>query len=188
MKNGNWNGNQIVLEYWVKATAKRDTIQGKSTSYTNCFWLDTYPIENKFNKSDLFAGGYGGQIVYINPENSIVIIRTGTTEVDVHWGRSFSKLSYFPINHSPIIQLSKKYNFTGAYKSKSGKEIFIHEEAGNLVMKYKGENFEYHLAPTSDVTFEDKKYDRKVLLEFRNDFINGLIVEDGANSNYFSKQ
>ena len=188
LKNGNWNGNQIVPEYWVKATAKRDTIQGKSTSYTNCFWLDTYPIENKFNKSDLFAGGYGGQIVYINPENSTVIIRTGTTEVDVHWGRSFSKLSYFPINHSPIIQESKKYNFTGAYKSKSGKEIFIHEEAGNLVMKYKGENFEYHLAPTSDVTFEDKKYDRKVLLEFRNDFINGLIVEDGANSNYFSKQ
>ena len=188
LKNGNWNGNQIVPEYWVKATAKRDTIQGKSTSYTNCFWLDTYPIENKFNKSDLFAGGYGGQIVYINPENSTVIIRTGTTEVDVHWGRSFSKLSYFPINHSPIIQESKKYNFTGAYKSKSGKEIFIHEEAGNLVMKYKGENFEYHLAPTSDVTFEDKKYGRKVLLEFRNDFINGLIVEDGTNSNYFSKQ
>jgi hypothetical protein len=58
LNNGCWNGKQIVPQEWVKSTTKRDTINGKSTSYTNCFWLDTYPLENVFNKSDYFAGGY----------------------------------------------------------------------------------------------------------------------------------
>jgi len=188
LKKGNWNGQQIVPEEWVKATAKRDTIQGKSTSYTNCFWLDTYPIENKFNKSDLFAGGYGGQIVYVNPENNTVIIRTGTTEVDVHWGRSFSKLSHFPLNK--VVDNQELYNskLIGTYKNKFGKEIYIYDEAGRVIMKCNGENFECHLVPSSDVTFEDKKHGRKVLVEFDKDKIKGVILEEGKNSFYFSKR
>jgi CubicO group peptidase (beta-lactamase class C family) len=188
LKKGNWNGQQIVPEDWVKATAKRDTIQGKSTSYTNCFWLDTYPLENEFNKSDLFAGGYGGQIVYVNPENNTVIIRTGTTEVDVHWGRSFSKLSHFPLNK--LIDSQELYNskLIGTYKNKFGKEIYIYDEAGKVIMKCNGENFECHLIPSSDVTFEDKKHGRKVLVEFDKDKIKGVILEEGKNSFYFSKR
>jgi len=188
LKKGNWNGQQIVPEEWVKATAKRDTIQGKSTSYTNCFWLDTYPLENEFNKSDLFAGGYGGQIVYVNPENNTVIIRTGTTEVDVHWGRSFSKLSHFPLNK--VVDSQELYNskLIGTYKNKFGKEIYIYDEAGRVIMKCNGENFECHLVPSSDVTFEDKKHGRKVLVEFDKDKIKGVILEEGKNSFYFSKR
>lgn len=188
LKNGNWNGKQIIPEDWVKATAKRDTIQGKSTSYTNCFWLDTYPLENVFNKSDFFAGGYGGQIVYVNPENNTIIIRTGTTEVDVHWGRSFSKLSHFPLNK--VIDSQEVYNskLIGTYKNKFGKEIYIYDEAGKVIMKCNGENFECHLVPSSDVTFEDKKHGRKVLVEFDKDRIKGVILEEGKNSYYFSKR
>ena len=188
LKKGNWNGQQIVPEEWVKATAKRDTIQGKSTSYTNCFWLDTYPIENEFNKSDLFAGGYGGQIVYVNPENNTVIIRTGTTEVDVHWGRSFSKLSHFPLNKVEDSQELYNSKLIGTYKNKFGKEIYIYDEAGRVIMKCNGENFECHLVPSSDVTFEDKKHGRKVLVEFDKDKIKGMILEEGKNSFYFSKR
>ena len=188
LKKGNWNGQQIVPEEWVKATAKRDTIQGKSTSYTNCFWLDTYPIENKFNKSDLFAGGYGGQIVYVNPENNTVIIRTGTTEVDVHWGRSFSKLSHFPLNKVVDSQELYYSKLIGTYKNKFGKEIYIYDDAGRVIMKCNGENFECYLVPSSDVTFEDKKHGRKVLVEFDKDKIKGVILEEGKNSFYFSKR
>ena len=188
LNNGNWNGKQIVPEDWVKATAKRDTIQGKSTSYTNCFWLDTYPLENVFNKSDFFAGGYGGQIVYVNPENNTVIIRTGTTEVDVHWGRSFSKLSHFPLNKVQDSQELYNSKLIGTYKNKFGKEIYIYDEAGKVIMKCNGENFECHLVPSSDVTFEDKKHGRKVLVEFDKDKIKGVILEEGRNSYYFSKR
>ncbi len=188
LNNGFWNGKQIVPEDWVKATAKRDTIQGKSTSYTNCFWLDTYPLENVFNKSDFFAGGYGGQIVYVNPENNTVIIRTGTTEVDVHWGRSFSKLSHFPLKKLQDSQELYNSKLIGTYKNKFGKEIYIYDEAGKVIMKCNGENFECHLVPSSDVTFEDKKHGRKVLVEFDKDKIKGVILEEGRNSYYFSKR
>jgi hypothetical protein len=44
----------------------------------------------------------------VNPENNTVIIRTGTKEVDVHWGRSFSKLSHFPMNK--LIDSQELYN------------------------------------------------------------------------------
>lgn len=188
LKNGNWNGQQIVPVDWVRSTAKRDTIQGKSTSYTNCFWLDTYPLENVFNKSDFFAGGYGGQIVYVNPENNTVIIRTGTTEVDVHWGRSFSKLSHFPLNKVQDSQELYNSKLIGTYKNKFGKEIYIYDEAGKVIMKCNGENFECHLVPSSDVTFEDKKHGRKVLVEFDKDKIKGVILEEGKNSYYFSRK
>ena len=55
-------------------------------------------------------------------------------------------------------------------------------------MKCNGENFECHLVPSSDVTFEDKKHGRKVLVEFDKDKIKGVILEDGKNSYYFSKR
>lgn len=188
LKKGNWFGKQIVPKEWVEATAKRDTIQGKSTSYTNCFWLDTYPLENEFNKSDFFAGGYGGQIVYVNPENNTIIIRTGTTEVDVHWGKSFSKLSHFPLNN--FVDSREIYNskLNGTYNNKFGKELYFYDEAGKIIMKFKDEDYECDLVPSSDVTFEDKKHGRKVLVEFDKDKIKGVILEEGRNSYYFSKR
>ena len=188
LKNGNWNGQQIIPEEWVKSTAKRDTIQGKSTRYTNCFWLDTYPLENVFNKSDFFAGGYGGQIIYVNPENNTVIIRTGTREVDVHWGRSFSKLSHFPLNDVEVNQESYTTNLIGLYKNNFGKEINIYNINGKIVMKCNGEDFECQLEPSSDVTFEDKKHGRKLVVEFDKERIKGVIIEEGKNSFYFSKR
>ncbi len=188
LKKGKWNGQQILPEDWVAATQKRDTIEGKSTSYTNCFWLDTYPLENVFNKSDFFAGGYGGQIVYVNPENNTVIIRTGTKEIDVHWGRSFSKLSHFPLVEKELNSDFYSTNLIGTYTNKFGKEIDIYNINGVVKMKCKGEDFECELNPSSDVTFEDKKHGRKVLVELDKDKIKGVILEEGKSSYYFSKR
>jgi len=188
LNKGKMNGKQIVSEEWVKQTSVRDTIEGKSTSYTNCFWLDTYPLENVFNKSDFFAGGYGGQIVYVNPENNTIIIRTGTKEVDVHWGRSFSKLSHFSFGQSPVTPENYTAKLIGQYKNKFGKEMSIYDLNGKVVMKCNGENFECQLEPSSSDTFEDKKHGRKVLVEYEKDRIKGVILEEGNSSYYFSKK
>lgn len=188
LNKGNWNGKQIIPEHWVEATQKRDTVEGRSHTYSNCFWLDTYPLENKFNKNDYFAGGYKGQVVYVNPENNTVIVRTGKSESTVHWGRSLSKLSHFPlknvdgeINENNIAQLN------GAYINKFGKEINLKIVDGKVMLRDNDEELEAELEPSSSATFEDKKGGRKVLVEMRKSKIKGLIIEAGKESYYFSK-
>lgn len=188
LKNGNWNGEQIIPSDWIKATQKRDTCEGKSTSYSNCFWQNTYPVEDYFKKNDFYAKGFGGQIIYVNPENNTVIVRTGTREVDVRWGKSLSKLSHFPFSKNKVNKDTFSANINGTYKNKFGNEIDIYTINGDLIMKCKGEKFECQLVPSSDVTFEDKKHNRKVLVEFNKDKIKGVILEDTKNSFYFSKR
>jgi CubicO group peptidase (beta-lactamase class C family) len=188
LNKGNWNGKQIIPEDWVNTAQKRDTCDGKSTSYSNCFWQNTYPVEDYFKKSDFYAKGFGGQIVYVNPENNTVIVRTGTREVDVRWGKSLSKLSHFPFVNKEVSQSTFSENVKGKYNNKFGNEIDIYDDNGKLMMKCKGEKFECHLVPSSDVTFEDKIHNRKILVEFKNDKIKGLIFEDTKNSFYFSKR
>ena len=188
LNKGNWNGKQIIPEDWINATEKRDTCEGKSTSYSNCFWQNTYPVEDYFKKSDFYAKGFGGQIVYVNPENNTVIVRTGTRDVDVRWGKSLSKLSHFPFVNKEVSQSTFSENVKGKYSNKFGNEIDIYDDNGKLMMKCKGEKFECLLIPSSDVTFEDKIHNRKVLVEYANDKIKGVILEDTKNSFYFSKR
>jgi CubicO group peptidase (beta-lactamase class C family) len=188
LKKGNWEGKQIVPESWIMSTQKRDTTNGKSTSYSNCFWQNTYPVEDYFKKNDFYAKGFGGQTIYVNPENNTVIVRTGTKEVDVRWGRSISKLSHFPFTEKIVNSETIAKKLIGTYKNKFGNEIDINCVNGKVSMKYKGEKFECQLEPTSDVTFEDKIHGRKIVVECQKDKIKGVILEEPTGSYYFSKK
>lgn len=188
LNGGEWNGKQIIPKSWVEATQTRDTIEGRSPSYSHCFWLDTYPLENVFNKNDFFAGGFRGQVIYSNPDNNTVIVRTGNKEAGVHWGRSLSKLSHFPlkttdgfINEENIAQLN------GKYKNNFGRELLLSVVDGKMVMKGLDEDYESELKPSSKVTFEDKLHNKKVLVNMRTNKILGLILEQGKESYYYSK-
>ena len=78
LHNGNWNGEQILNESWVKyaATPTNDS----NGVYGAHFWLNAggkYPNVPK----DLFScNGYQGQHVFIIPSKDLVIVRFGLTE------------------------------------------------------------------------------------------------------------
>jgi CubicO group peptidase (beta-lactamase class C family) len=187
LNNGNWDGTQVIPEAWVKATQTRDTSEGRSTSYSHCWWQDTYPIENKFDKDDLFAGGYRGQIIYVNPDNNTIIIRTGNKEASVHWGRSLSKLSHFPIrNSNSFLNEENIATIEGKYENKFGKVIKLFTKEGKVILN--DEDAEFELEQSSSVTFKSPKNERKLLVEFKRDNkIKGLILEAGGESYFFSK-
>jgi len=187
LNKGNWNGKQILPEAWVNATQTRDTTEGRSATYSHCWWLDTYPLENKFDKDDLFAGGFRGQIIYVNPDNNTIIIRTGKKEGSVHWGRSLSKLSHFPIkNTQSLINNENIASLDGKYENKFGKVIKLYTKGGKVILK--DNDVEFELEQSSGVTFKDKKNERKLLVEFKRDNnIKGLILEAGGESYFFSK-
>lgn len=187
LNKGRWNQQQIISEQWITATQTRDTSEGRSHLYSHCWWLDTYPSENHFDKTDLFAGGFRGQVIYVNPNNNTIIVRTGKREGGIHWGKSLSKLSYFPINNTnAVVNEENIASLVGNYKNKYGREIRLSTREGKVILK--DNDTEIELEQSSAVTFKDKKNERRLLIEFRRDNkINGLILEANGESYYFSK-
>jgi CubicO group peptidase (beta-lactamase class C family) len=187
LNKGNWNGTQIIAEAWIQATQTRDTTQGRDASYSHCWWLDTYPLENVFDKDDLFAGGFRGQIIYVNPDNNTIIIRTGNKEGSVHWGRTLSKLSHFPIrNTQSLLNEQNIASIEGKYQNKFGKVIKLSTKGGKVILN--DNDAEFELEQSSSVTFKSLKNERKLLVEFKRDNnIKGLILEAGGESYFFSK-
>ena len=107
LRNGDWEGKQLIPEKWVLAGRVRDTTQGSWWGYNRAFWLDTYTAQNSWYKhsyfpeaepedwkrNDYLAGGFKGQYVYINPELNIVIVRQGLAPGKVWWSKSWARLA-----------------------------------------------------------------------------------------------
>jgi len=79
LKNGNWNGKQIVPEAWVKASVTPDAphlIPGKRANakwvlgYGYQWWIPENP------DGDYLAIGIYGQAIYVYPKLNIVIAKT----------------------------------------------------------------------------------------------------------------
>ncbi len=71
LRDGDWDGKQIVSRSWIQQSKKIDTIQGSAWNYQYQWWLVSR--ENR----DYMAKGYLGQYLYINPEKQLIILRLG---------------------------------------------------------------------------------------------------------------
>ncbi|HEY9222185.1 MAG TPA: serine hydrolase [Lutibacter sp.] len=78
LHKGNWNGEQLLNESWVKYAAT--PTNGSNGEYGAHFWLNAggkYPNVPK----DLYScNGYQGQHVFIIPSKDLVIVRFGLAE------------------------------------------------------------------------------------------------------------
>jgi len=86
LKNGNWNGKQILSESWVAQSTKPDRSGGGVERYQFQFWMGR-------NKADYFAEGILGQFVYVSPQSKTVIVRLGKSEGNVDWSGLMGSLS-----------------------------------------------------------------------------------------------
>jgi CubicO group peptidase (beta-lactamase class C family) len=80
LQNGNWAGNQIVSKNWIdnlsenqfKLQSNETPIPNLMTGYGFQWWIgDLNGI------STYFAGGWGGQFIFVVPELDMVIVFTG---------------------------------------------------------------------------------------------------------------
>lgn len=77
LNKGNWNGEQIISEDWVKYTATpTNTSEG---IYGAQFWLNAGGHLPDVPKDMFMADGYQGQRVMIIPSKDLVVVRTGIT-------------------------------------------------------------------------------------------------------------
>lgn len=80
LHKGNWNGEQILDESWVKYTATpTNTSEGK---YGAQFWLNAGGKFPDVPRDMFYCSGYQGQMVAIIPSLDMVIVRMGLKEED----------------------------------------------------------------------------------------------------------
>lgn len=115
LNKGNWNGQQIVPENWVKNSTTVDQ-STKNFYYSYQWWhnpewtklsdtsnviksdsshIESYTAKNGKKSrylmkpgKDFFADGYLGQFIYVYPSKNIIIVRLGK-EAKVSWPRIF---------------------------------------------------------------------------------------------------
>ena len=78
LKNGQWQGRQIVPEDWVKNSVKSAISvedEGRHWGYGFQWWLQ--PWGNSPEKSAWAARGLGGQELRVVPEHNLIVVLTG---------------------------------------------------------------------------------------------------------------
>jgi CubicO group peptidase (beta-lactamase class C family) len=187
LNNGNWNGKQIIPADWVAACRQRNTTQGSSTSYTNCWWLDTYAgVKPAKDKDDFYAGGYRGQFIYVNPDDNTIIVRVGTKETGANWPKSISKLGMLPLNNARDIEHLAN-NVSGQYKTKDGKSVDILFADNKAFITDYNAMGKLELIKENNYSFINRKKKMKLIVRYQNDKVNGLILEAGTQSEYLTK-
>ena len=78
LHKGNWNGEQILNENWIKYTATpTNTSNGQ---YGAQFWLNAGGRFPDAPKDMFYCSGYQGQMIAIFPSHDLVIVRMGLKE------------------------------------------------------------------------------------------------------------
>ena len=73
LNKGRWQGKQIVSENWVREST---TKQAPDREYGYQWWLHSFKVGEQTVKS-FYAGGYGGQFIFIFPSLHLVVVSTG---------------------------------------------------------------------------------------------------------------
>ena len=68
LKRGNWEGEQILNQDWIDWSLSRDTTEGGTFGYHNCWYLGYKP------NNDFMAIGLYKQHIYVNQNKNIIIV------------------------------------------------------------------------------------------------------------------
>ncbi|MFM2374940.1 MAG: hypothetical protein RLZZ165_36 [Bacteroidota bacterium] len=86
LRQGNWNGNQLLPARWVEESTMVDAQNGSSWYYQYQWWLPT-------KGGDFMASGHLGQFIYVNPPKDLIIVRLGKNYGGVDWPGAFLEIS-----------------------------------------------------------------------------------------------
>ena len=75
LKEGNWNGKQIISKDWVKASVTPSSSVGQGSQYGYKWWL--YRYGDQPNQYAWAGSGFGGQWPVVIAEYNIVAVFTG---------------------------------------------------------------------------------------------------------------
>ncbi|MGF1923106.1 MAG: serine hydrolase domain-containing protein [Bacteroidia bacterium] len=91
LKEGNWQGKQIISKQWINLTTNPDTLT--KNRYKNHVWSGrNYRVSNdpdawktEARVYDFKAQGMFNQSIYANPQNKVIIVRLGGRQKNVNF-------------------------------------------------------------------------------------------------------
>lgn len=89
LNEGNWNGVQIIPAEWVDESTRRDTTTDPAPHYQYFWWVNTIVTDSHH----FYAAGKHGQYIYIVPEQNLIFVRFGRTDLYRHWDEIFEMLA-----------------------------------------------------------------------------------------------
>lgn len=78
LNGGNWNGQSIVPNDWVKKSLEPNQEKGAAEYYNRQWWIG--PAQK-----DFAAIGHLGQYIYVLPLKNLIIVRLGTSRAKEEW-------------------------------------------------------------------------------------------------------
>lgn len=83
LNNGNWQGQQLVSEQWIKLATQPSAPQ---PTYGFMWWLDPdndSPM-SQISEKAYYAAGFGGNYILIEPEHNLVVVLRWTNPEQVN--------------------------------------------------------------------------------------------------------
>ncbi|MEM7111765.1 MAG: serine hydrolase [Chloroflexota bacterium] len=80
LQNGQWNDQQVIPADWVATSTAGHLTAGETTNYGYQWWRfqeDSHWLEALPDKNIFFAWGFGGNFIWVAPEENAVIVATG---------------------------------------------------------------------------------------------------------------
>jgi CubicO group peptidase (beta-lactamase class C family) len=79
LRDGNWNGQQLISKTWIDELRKPAQA---NPQYGNMWWLNTDQKKiPDVPASSYYAAGFGGNYIYVDPENDLLIVLRWTPNV-----------------------------------------------------------------------------------------------------------
>lgn len=95
LQNGRWNGQQLVSSMWIQqATSEHTHIDKANKSYGYLWWRTSAPYQGR-TVQVIYAGGNGGQFIFVTPELDLVAVFTGGNYNSPKAGLPFQLLRKF---------------------------------------------------------------------------------------------
>lgn len=86
LKDGNWNGAQLIPASWVKESTTPTLIEGGVNYYKYQWWI------NRCSSHDFSCDGLLGQRIFVYPEKQIIIVRLGKNDRNQNYFKLFGQL------------------------------------------------------------------------------------------------
>lgn len=194
LNKGNWNGQQIIPEQWITSLPKRTTEHGSWWGYNNGWWMETFLNDNHLDGNDMYASGFKGQYLYINPKNNLIIVRQGLSSGGMKW---YSVLSHFSklLNRESISEINVVDTpelFEGTYVAENGAQILVKRNEGNkwkITVITDGKKVRHDMLTHSALGLTNGWKLKIVLFDLENDKIKGLHFDKTISQpTYFKKQ
>ncbi len=187
LNNGQWEGEQIIEADWVQSIQNRRLNNNIWYGYNYGWWRDGFVDQNLMDIEEYFAAGYGGQIIYINPDLELIIVRQGKSKGGANWyniaGRLANAIEGKIINKNKLTT-----HYPGEYKSQENEHIEIrfnqaksHYEVIGLPDRKKT-IFEY----SSPQCLRNEKEFLGLLYEWEKGALKGVYFDNGNNLKFYS--